>query len=235
MATLATRITSTGTLFVNGSFDEITTSSHRVSTNTVYASFLDEVTYNANSGVANKNLVNYSVYNAGTWSNVFPLGAGVTAGIDAPDGSLTAVRFSCNNTTNAILRVNFPAFTPTGTDVYTISFYARHMSGSKTGFGSDLHDDVGYGYSGNLITGQWIRVTYSGTPTATAKSFLDLFSDSNTNNVTDYWGVQVEKNTTATIYSDTFNGISNPAFKQRVDSSGVLYIAGQFDEVTGII
>ena len=236
MATLATRITSTGTLFVNGSFDEITTSTHRVSTNTVYASFLDEVTYNANSGVANKNLVNYSVYNAGTWLNIFPLGAGVTSGIDAPDGSLTAVRFSCNNTTNALLRVNIPAFTPTGTDVYTVSFYARHVSGSKIGFGSDLHDDVGlsYTYSGNLITGQWVRVTYSGTPTATLKSFVDVFGDSTTNNVTDYWGLQIEKSTTATIYSDTFNGISNPAFKQRIDSSGALYIAGQFDEVTGI-
>jgi hypothetical protein len=238
MATLATRITSTGTLFVNGSFDEITTSTHRVSTNTVYASFLDEVTYNANSGVANKNLVNYSVYNAGTWLNIFPLGAGVTTGIDAPDGSLTAVRFSCNNTTNALLRVNIPAFTPTGTDVYTVSFYARHVSGSKIGFSSDLHDAgpvLTYNYSGNLITGQWVRITYSGIATATLTSFVDVFGDSTTNNVTDYWGLQIEKSTTATIYSDTFNGISNPAFKQRVDSSGALYIAGQFDEVTSII
>ena len=238
MATLATRITSTGTLFVNGSFDEITISTHRVSTNTVYASLLDEVTYNANSGVANKNLVNYSVYNAGTWVNVFPLGAGVTSGIDAPDGSLTAVRFSCNNTTNALLRVNIPAFTPTGTDVYTVSFYARHVSGSKIGFSSDLHDAgpvLTYNYSGNLITGQWVRITYSGIATATLTSFVDVFGDATTNNVTDYWGLQIEKSTTATIYSDTFNGISNPAFKQRVDSSGALYIAGQFDEVTGII
>lgn len=39
-----TRITSAGTLMVNGSFDEITTSSIRVSTNTVFASELDEVT-----------------------------------------------------------------------------------------------------------------------------------------------------------------------------------------------
>lgn len=234
MATLATRITSTGTLFVNGSFDEVTTSSHRVSTNTVYASFLDEVTYNASSGVANKNLVSYSTYNAATWSNIFPLGASITSGIDAPDGSMTALRFSCNNTTNALLRVSFPGFTPNGTDVYTMSFYARHVSGSKTGFSSDLHDDVGYTYSGNLVTGQWVRISYSGTPTAALKSFLDLYSDSTSNNVTDYWGVQIEKNSTATIYSDTANGISNPAFKHRVDSSGALYVVGQFDEVTGI-
>jgi hypothetical protein len=43
MATLATRITSTGTYLVNGSFDEITQATVRVTTNTVYASSIDEV------------------------------------------------------------------------------------------------------------------------------------------------------------------------------------------------
>jgi hypothetical protein len=44
MATLSTRLTSTGTYLVNGSFDEITRATISVTTNTVYASSLDEVT-----------------------------------------------------------------------------------------------------------------------------------------------------------------------------------------------
>jgi hypothetical protein len=61
MATIATRINSSGTYFVNGSFDEITTSTIRTTTNTVYARLLDEVTYNTSSGVV-KNLLSWSEY-----------------------------------------------------------------------------------------------------------------------------------------------------------------------------
>jgi hypothetical protein len=43
MATTVTRLTNSGTFLVNGSFDEITTSSIRVTTDTVFASTLDEV------------------------------------------------------------------------------------------------------------------------------------------------------------------------------------------------
>jgi hypothetical protein len=61
MATIATRINSSGTYFVNGSFDEITTSTIRTTTDTVYARLLDEVTYNTSSGVV-KNLMSWSEY-----------------------------------------------------------------------------------------------------------------------------------------------------------------------------
>jgi len=43
MATTVTRLTNSGTFLVNGSFDEITTSSIRVTTDTVFASSFDEV------------------------------------------------------------------------------------------------------------------------------------------------------------------------------------------------
>jgi hypothetical protein len=59
MATLTTRINSSGTYFVNGSFDEITTSTIRTTTNTVYTSLLDEVTYNTTTP-AIKNLFKYT-------------------------------------------------------------------------------------------------------------------------------------------------------------------------------
>lgn len=54
MAIIATRINNSGTYLVNGSFDEITTSTIRTTTNTVYASFLDEVTYNSSSTFAKR-------------------------------------------------------------------------------------------------------------------------------------------------------------------------------------
>ena len=44
MATLATRLTSTGTFLVNGTFDEVTKTTISITTDTVYSKFLDEVT-----------------------------------------------------------------------------------------------------------------------------------------------------------------------------------------------
>ena len=221
MAITATRISSTGTLFVNGIFDEIT--------------------YNTASTISSGgryNLISYSNYFAVSgglgWQSVFPAGATLTTGIDAPDGSLTAVRWSCNNTTNALLRVYLTSFTPDGSSTYTMSFYARHVSGTKTGFSSDLADGVGYTYSAALVTGSWVRITYSGIPTAAGKSFLDLFSDSNTNNVIDYWGVQIEKASSTSVYQPIYNNIVTAPMTGRVTTDTV-YVSGLFDEVTNMI
>jgi len=152
-----------------------------------------------------ENLVSYSNYNTATWSNIFPAGATITTGIDSPDGTNTAVRFSCNNTTNALLRVSFPSFTPNGVNSYTTSFYVRRVSGSGNA-SSDLADGApSVNYSSQLITGQWVRVVTTGVPTATAKSFIDLYSDANTNLVLDFWGVQVERGVTASPLVTTSN------------------------------
>ena len=243
--TIASRITSTGTQLVNGSFDEntsISPSIFRTTANTIYAGSLDEVTYNPASTTANGgryNLSSYSNYFAfdGTlgWNNIFTAGATLTTGIAAPDSSSTAVRFSCNNTTNALLRVYLTSFTPNGSSTYTMSFYARHVSGTKTGCTSDLADGVSFDYSSTLVTGSWVRITYSGIPTATGKSFLDLFSDSNTNNVIDYWGVQIEQASSVSIYQPIYNNVITPPFTKREANTGTLYVTNQFDEVSNMI
>jgi hypothetical protein len=49
MAIVAARLTSTGTLFISGEFDEVTTSTIRVNTTTQYAAFFDEVAINGGS------------------------------------------------------------------------------------------------------------------------------------------------------------------------------------------
>ena len=200
----------------------------------------DEVTYNPASTTANGgryNLSSYSNYFAfdGTlgWNNIFTAGATLTTGVAAPDSSSTAVRFSCNNTTNALLRVYLTSFTPNGSSTYTMSFYARHVSGTKTGCISDLADGVSFDYSSTLVTGSWVRITYSGIPTATGKSFIDLFSDANTNNVIEYWGVQIQQASSVSIYQPIYNNLVTPPFTRREGSTGTLYVNNQFDEFTG--
>ena len=50
MTTIASRLTSTGTLLVNGRIDEVTQSTISTTANTVFAGFFDEVT-NAGSTI----------------------------------------------------------------------------------------------------------------------------------------------------------------------------------------
>ena len=211
----------------------------KTASTTAYATEFDEVTYNPASTTANGgryNLSSYSNYFAfdGTlgWNNIFTAGATLTTGIAAPDSSSTAVRFSCNNTTNALLRVYITSFTPDGSSTYTMSFYARHVSGTKTGCISDLADGVSFDYSSTLVTGSWVRITYSGIPTATGKSFIDLFSDANTNNVIEYWGVQIQQASSVSIYQPIYNNLVTPPFARREGSTGTLYVTSQFDEVS---
>lgn len=55
MTTIASRLTSTGTLFISGEFDEITTSSIRLTTTTQFAAELDEITlYPLTNGIVKR-------------------------------------------------------------------------------------------------------------------------------------------------------------------------------------
>lgn len=164
-----------------------------------------------------QNFVSDRIYNPSTWTNFFPTSATITTGIQSPDGDLDAVRLSCNNTGNALLRISLTPFNPNAMDIYIVSFWARHISGSKTGCFSDLSDDglLSTNYSSSLVTGQWVKITYSSIPTSSTKTFLDLFSDSNTNNVIDFWGAQVERITSSRI-------VANPNTSEMTLSSSTV-------------
>lgn len=156
-----------------------------------------------------ENLVSYSNYNVATWSNIFPANATITTGIDAPDGTNTAVRLTCTATGSSLLRVSFPSFTPNGINSYTTSFYVRLISGTTSTNGqlvTDLADGNPTGnYLPSLITNQWVRVSFTAVPTATAKSFIDLLSDNTNNYVLDFWGVQIERGVVASPLVATSN------------------------------
>jgi|694.fasta_scaffold134935_2 hypothetical protein len=210
------------------------------------------------TGSFGTNLVQDPTYNASTWGIFFTT---LTAGIDSPDGSNTAVRMTpvvrsgtytltsnvatititghglsggnhyfdftsgtgvdnfynvtvvnantftipvtaSNGSGNVTLyvrtglRINHNSVTPNGTDSYTISFWVRKVSGttliSGQQFLCDWHDGAQKTYTNELIDGRWVYVTHTLVPTATAKTFVDILSDTFTDYVLDFWGLKVE-------------------------------------------
>lgn len=154
------------------------------------------------------NLATWSTFTSSgnsRWVIGYPSFGTILTGIDAPDGTTTAVRLSCNNQGSVVLRSYINSFTiPISSALpYTISFWCRRVSGTGS-LASDLTDGAPNGvYDSQLVTGQWCRVSLSGVPQPGVKSFIDVHSDANTNSVVDYWGLQLETGTTATPYIAT--------------------------------
>lgn len=150
-----------------------------------------------------ENLVDYSAYNASAWT--LPLGnATFTTGIDAPDGTNAAVRFTASTAGGTLLRVNHPGVTTNGTDLYTVSMFVRLISRTTGGLSIGWADTSPSGdYTSSLIANQWVRVSYTAATPAGTRSFIDLIDNVVTDVVIDIWGVQVEKSTAVTDYTPT--------------------------------
>ena len=88
------------------------------------------------------------------------------------------------NTGFALFRIAIPAFTANGSDSYTLSFYARDISGTGN-ITCDLQDNqpsLG-SWNQHLITNEWVRIVVTNVPPSGSKTFIDIMSNSNNNRV----------------------------------------------------
>ena len=245
MATISTRINSSGTYLVNGTFDEIT--------------------YNRTSPVI-KNLVQYTeqLDNA-YWilNDLLPVTANATI---APDGTLTADKVTENTAASITHFIRSTGVLISSSTQYTWSIYAK--AGERTFI------DVALGTASfwvnssrsatfNLTTGAIVAVSpsplvasitpagngwYRCSITATSASTPGMSSNgsvrlcnasaSNTYNGDGVsgvflWGGQLEQNSTTTIYQGiaAASTLVTPTFKNKVTSDAV-YVTDIFDEVT---
>ena len=176
------------------------------------------------------NLVMNSVYAAASWT--LPLGNGtLTAGQTDPFGTTSAVRLTCSGAGNTRLRVALTnSIIANGTDTYTISFYVKKVSGTTGNAVADINDANSYTYLSSLVTGTWVRVSWSTVLTAGTKTLVDLFNDSTSNLVLDFFGLQIQKGATLTDY--VWNTTSDPQAKFPDD---VYNIDRMSEEVPGQI
>tara|TARA_S200002703_G_C3768612_1_gene236627 strand:+ start:13 stop:1287 length:1275 start_codon:yes stop_codon:yes gene_type:complete len=160
------------------------------------------------------NLIAYSTYHAGDGSNSdfrwLPLNGASTSSTTetAPDGTSTAWRWDGNSGSGAIARVYLgpDTFTANGSDSYTISFYAKLISGTtkSSTLIFDLQDtQLLTFYESNLVTGEWKRIVITGTPASGTYTFMDLVNNNTTDYVIDFWGLQIEKDKDVSSYIPT--------------------------------
>jgi hypothetical protein len=215
MATLATRLTNTGTLYVNGTFDEITGSSHRTSTDTVYAGEFNEVTVNPNS-TAVTNLWSYSQSFTSTgWSSggsTIVLSTATTA----PDGSNTAYKLISTLSTTSQYTLVRQAFNGQSTATI-VSIYAKAAEKTSVYWSPSAGGFAHF----NLSNGTVIRYDF-GPRTGTSLGF----SGASISPVGNGW-----YRCSATIFPDSANLISPMEFGVNTGTSTPVW-AG--DGVSGV-
>jgi len=90
---------------------------------------------------------------------------------------------------------------------YTISFYAKTVSGGTTSINIDINDTTPTGGQATTITGEWTRITKTG---GSANNNLRFFDMNMVTATADFyvWGAQIEIGTAATEYIPTAATIS---------------------------
>lgn len=182
-----------------------------------------------------ENLVSYSTYNPATWAIIFS--GTYEEGIDAPDGSNTAVRTSATTANQSLFRISIPSFTPNGTDTYSLSFWARLVSGTTGAVSVDVDDNAPSGsYLAQLVKDEWVKIEKIGIPPAgDAQTFIDIRSNSTTDYVIDIWGLQLERSTSPGKYAST-NGSAisrSTEFKNLVGNENMTLINPNFYSFDG--
>jgi hypothetical protein len=246
MATIATRINSSGTYFVNGSFDEITTSTIRTTTDTVYARLLDEVSFNpTTSGLYIGNSLSYSqdMSQTSVW-NYSSGGAGVPPVVTpnaalAPDGTLTANRVFFNSgpvtgTGQSSLNQGNAVPLTTGTSqTFSVWMRVETTATSVNMFNGEAINSLS-------IDTNWTRysfpITYSSLVAYGVRiAKREIWGTGGAANVL-IWGAQMNPGLTATIHVPTgANATPISISAKKETNEGALYVTNGFDEVGGMI
>jgi hypothetical protein len=260
MAIVAARLTSTGTLFISGEFDEVTTSTIRVNTTTQYAKLFDEVTYSSTIP-AFKNLLSYTEQfeNAYWIKTNGSISADVTV---SPIGNSTADKFveASTSTNKEFQRGSLTVVSGTS---YTISVYAKAAERTAFRFGATtayfpsatnsffelsngtipVANQGGFTASTITLVGNgWYRCTATFVPTVSGSGLVlyhTLMSASTSGYLGDgtsgmyFWGSQLEVGTTATIYQGVgaTNTLVPISFIKREDNTGAIFVTDSFNEV----
>ena len=246
MATISTRINSSGTYLVNGTFDEIT--------------------YNRTSPVIKNLLIYTDSFDNVNWGKG---SVSITANsTTAPDGTIVADTIVENTTPSSYHFIN-QSFNKTATaNTYTYSIYAKDAGRSGLGLRIDNNAGSGAVVTYNVATGAtilgagtygsftgassnilsvgngWYRISLTATTDAsTTVAFVQNYLHSIPAGTTVYtgdgisgiyiWGAQIEQNSTTTIYQGiaAASTLVTPTFKNKVTSDAV-YVTDIFDEVT---
>lgn len=284
MATIASRLTNTGTLLVNGLFDEVTNAGNTSfatrtdSTGTVYTtnstSGFDEVSYSttgASGAYVYKNGVSTATnkypYSQDFSQTLFwPPGSSSTFTqntVIAPDGSLTAATW-IGSTGTPYFAGQSSIVTST---IYTFSIYMKAGTQTRAGillYGTQFNSGGANGFpvwdlsTGTLVTAPaafvtaygiqavgngWYRVYVTATATTTLTTYQQIarMQDSSytLGNYMYVWGAQFEVAASTTSLPTAYVGtgattsINLNNFARRINSSGITYVSGEFDEVTG--
>ena len=244
MATISSRLTSTGTMLVNGT--------------------IDEVTFNTTAG-------NTAIYNNFSNTQIFDGANWVTSSVSvtpnlvvAPDGTRTGAKLTALNAYPTLTdgaRGN-PKFPVAGGDVWTVSGYVQYgnlqymnivneyVSGTGwyTGGASTRYDLINGAVSkGANVTAAgmssvgngWWRIYSTYTIPAGVTGWnpqvfrMGQFDATNyAGNIVYVWGAQLEKNSTVTTYQPiaSANVVVPTAISKTVPDT--VYTSGTFDEVT---
>ena len=243
MATIASRLTNTGTLLVNGAIDEVTFSSTTPTITNLLTSSQDFLNASWGPGA-------YQQY-----ANSVVITSNVAT---APNGTLTASKFASNNATATYYSFfNYGSAVPANVS-YTFSSYfksAERTAGSMVLYTTGYNNFIGFDLSAGTVTyvtptdpaltmtggissvgNGWYRVYYTFRSTATQSTAIYKYGlDQGGLSVGQgiyIWGAQLELGTAPSIYQPIGNGILiNPTWSVKTVPSTV-YATGQFDEVT---
>lgn len=235
MATIASRLANTGTLLVNGIFDEVTytgdsTFASRTTANTIYTTgFFDEVSFNSTSPTIYNLLTYTQSINTTNWSN--NLNTVTPTATLAPDNTNTASRIQwVANGYTAKQNLNV-----TNGATYTFSFWVKSYDGSTGTWGVNWYSGTHHRTT-VPITGEWVRqsITFTADNSVINIYISDNRSSLATINDAYVWGAQLEVASSPTTYQGiaAANTLTNTSAR-KITSSGNYYIQEQFDEFTG--